>query len=125
MPIVNPLVTVNGITLTTSEIESYKLSYSKLWKDAGRDMNGTLKSTMVGVFPNIDVVTTKLLFDKAMQVSAAINEDFFSVTYWDTQTSSLKTATFYAADHDVTLLNECTYGQITIQLVPVSKANYI
>lgn len=125
MAVTNPLVTINGVSLSTSELESYKLSYSKLWKDSGRDMSGTLKSTLIGVFPNLDITTTKLDFAKAMQLSTVVNDDFFPVTYWDTQTSSLKTATFYAADHTLTLLNECVYGQVEIQLVPVSKANYI
>lgn len=125
MSITNPLITINGVSLTSGQVSAYKLSYSKLWKDAGRDMNGVLTSTLIGVYPNIDVTSGILDFTHAMALSAAINHDFFSVTYWDSQTSSQKTATFYAADHDVTLLNECKYGQIDIQLVPTSKASYI
>lgn len=123
--ITDPLITINGVTLSTGEIESYKLTYAKLWKDADRNMNGDVSATLIGVFPNIDVSTTKLAFSKAQSISAAINAAYFSVTFWDSQTGTHKTANFYAADHDVTLLNKCTYGQVEIQLVPVSKANYI
>lgn len=125
MSVTNPIVTINGVTLSTSEISSYKLQYAKLWKDAGRDMSGKLTATLIGVYPNVDIVTSVLSFDKAMEISAAINKDYFSVTFWDTQTSSHKTATYYAADHDVILLNECKYGQVTIQLVPVDKVDYV
>lgn len=125
MSISNPLITMNGVSLTSSQISSYKVSYSKLWKDAGRDMSGELTATLIGIYPNIDINTSILDFDDAMTISSAINDDYFSVTYWDTQTSSHKTATYYAADHDVTLLNECKYGQVQIQLVPVSRASYI
>jgi len=125
MAVSNPLIIINGVSLNSHQLNSYKLSYSKLWKDAGRDMNGTLKSTLIGVFPNIEVITQVLDFNLAMSVSNALNKAFFPVTYWDTQTSSLKSATFYAADHELNLLNECKYGQVTIQLVPVSKASYI
>jgi hypothetical protein len=125
MSVPNPLITINGVTLSTSEIESYKLTYSKLWKDADRNMNGTVSATLIGVFPNIEVKTTILGPSKAQSISAAINAAYFSVTFWDTQTGTEKTAYFYAADHDVELLNECKYGQVDIQLVPVSKANYI
>ena len=124
MSISNPLITINGVSLTTSQVNSYKLQYAKLWKDAGRDMSGNLAATLIGIYPNIDVVTTVLSFDDAMAISGAINTDYFSVTYWDTETSSQKTATYYAADHELTLLNECKYGQVQIQLVPVSRANY-
>jgi hypothetical protein len=123
--ITNPLITINGVTLNSSETESYKLTYAKLWKDADRNMNGTVSATLIGVFPNIEIKTTKLAFAKAQSLSAAINAAYFSVTFWDSQTGSQKTANFYAADHDVSLLNECVYGQVTIQLVPVSKASYI
>lgn len=119
------LITINGVTLSTSEVESYKLTYAKLWKLANRNMNGDISATLIGVFPNIDVKTTKLSFAKAQAISAAINAAYFSVSFWDSQTSSTKTANFYAADHDVIILNQCTYGQVNIQLVPVSKANYI
>jgi hypothetical protein len=88
-------------------------------------MNGDVSATLIGVFPNIAVKTTKLSETKAQSISTAINAAYFSVSFWDTQTKSTKTANFYAADHDITLLNTCTIGQIEIQLVPVSKANYI
>lgn len=125
MSVNNPLITINGVSLSPREVSSYNLSYAKLWKDAGRDMSGRLHSTLIGIFPNIDVVTSVLDFNDAEALSNAINEDFFSVTYWDTQTSSMKTKTFYAADHDITLLNKCKYGQVQVQLVPVEKASYI
>lgn len=123
--ITNPLITINGVTLNTSEIENYKVTYAKLWKDADRNMNGTVSATLIGVFPNIDVKTTVLNFPKAQSISAAINAAYFSVTFWDTMTGTHKTAQYYAADHDVDLLRECKTGQITIQLVPVRKASYI
>ena len=125
MPVPTTIITINGVALSTHEVESYKLTYAKLWKSANRNMNGDVSATLIGIFPNIDVKTTKLLFAKAESLSAAINAAYFSVSFWDSQTGSTKTANFYAADHDVTLLNACTYGQIEIQLVPVSKANYI
>lgn len=123
--ITNPLITINGVTLTTSELESYKLNYAKLWKDADRNMNGDVSATLIGVFPNIDFTTTVLDFPKAQSISAAVNAAYFPVTFWDTQTGTQKTANFYAADHEVTVLKECKYGQVQIQLVPVSRASYI
>lgn len=121
----NPILTINGVPLSQSETEEYKIEYAKLWKGAERNMNGDISSTLIGVFPNIDVKTTKLSFAKASALSAAINAAYFSVSYYDTQTQTTKTANFYAADHDISFLNKCTVGQVTIQLVPVSKANYI
>lgn len=125
MAVINPVITINGVSLTTGQLSDYSLTYNKLWKNASRDMNGDISATLIGVYPNISVTTSILDFDDAQSLSAAINDDYFSVTFWDTQTSSQKTAQYYAADHKVSFMNECKYGQITAELVAVSKSNYI
>lgn len=125
MAITNPIITMNGVSLTTSQVSDYTLTYSKLWKNANRNMNGRITATLIGIYPNISVKTSILDFAHAEALSAAINQDFFSVTYWDTQTSSHKTAEYYAADHKLTLLNECKYGEVTVELVAVDKSSYI
>lgn len=125
MAVTNPLITINGVQLNTSQVSDYTLTYNKLWKNADRDMNGKISATLIGVYPNISVTTDTLDFDHAEALSHAINEDYFSVTYWDSQTSSHKTAQYYAADHDVKFLNECKYGTVNVQLVAVNKASYI
>lgn len=125
MAVPNPIITINGVPLSTSDLSKYELTYNKLWKNANRDMNGDIVATLIGVYPNISIDTNMLDFTKAMAISAAVNKDYFTVTFWDTQTSSQKSATYYAADHKLSLLNECKYGQVTIELVAVSKSNYI
>lgn len=125
MSVTNPIITINGVSLSSSQVADYTLTYSKLWKNANRDMNGKITATLIGIYPNITVTTTLLDFDHAQSLSAAINDDFFSVTYWDTQTSTQKTAQYYAADHKLSLLNECKYGEVTVDLVAVSKSNYL
>lgn len=125
MAIVNPIITINGVPISTSDIASYELTYNKLWKNANRNMNGDIVATLIGVYPNISLETNMLKFSRAEQLSAAINQDYFSVTYWDTQTSSHKTATYYAADHKLSVINSCTYGKVTVELVAVKKSSYI
>lgn len=125
MSVTNPIITINGVSLSTSQVFEYTLTYNKLWKNANRDMSGKITATLIGVYPNISVATGVLSFSKAEALSAAVNEDYFSVTFWDTQTSSQKTAQYYAADHEVTVMNECKYGQVTIELVAVNKSSYI
>lgn len=123
MSVTNPIITINGVALTTGQVSEYKLTYNKLWKNADRDMNGTISATLIGIYPNISVTTSILSFAVAETLSAAINTDYFSVTFWDTQTSSQKTAQYYAADHTVSFMNECKYGQVTVELVAVSKSS--
>lgn len=121
MSIINPIITINGVSLSTSQLSEYVLTYNKLWRNASRDMSGDISATLIGIYPNISITTIFLDFDLAQSISAAINDDYFSVTFWDTQTGSQKTAQYYAADHKIELMNECKYGQVTIELVAVSK----
>lgn len=125
MSVTNPIITINGVSLSTNQLSDYTLTYNKLWKNASRNMDGKVTATLIGVYPNISVTTSILDFDHAKALSTAINDDYFSVTYWDTQTSSQKTAQYYAADHKVSFLNECRYGEVIVELVAVDKSNYI
>lgn len=125
MAIPDTLITINGVTLTKSDISSFKLTYNKLWKDADRNMNGDVSAAFIGVFPNFDITTGILSIAKIQSLAAAINTPYFSVTFYDTQTQTNKTANYYAADFETTLNGACTYGTIQVQLVAVSKANYI
>lgn len=125
MPVPSPLLIINGVSITTSDISSYKLTYNKLWKNANRDMSGDMSATLIGLYPNISIDTKPLDFDDAMALSAAVNQDYFTVSYWDTQTSSMKSAVYYAADHEVSVLTECIYASVKIELVAKHKANYI
>lgn len=121
----DPIITINGFPLKKSQITNYKVTYNKLWKNANRNMNGTVEANLIGVYPNIAITTIFLDFGIAQQLSAAVNQDYFHVSYWDTQTGSMKSAQYYAADHEVEAINECKYGQVTIELVAVEKSNYI
>lgn len=125
MAVTDPVITINGKQLSSSQIVDYTLTYNKLWKNADRNMSGKITATLIGVYPNISVTTEFLDFDDAEDLSSAVNDDYFSVTYWDTQTSSHKTAQYYAADHSVNFINKCKYGQVTVELVAVNKSSYI
>ena len=122
---VDPIITINGFNLSTTQLTKYTLTYNKLWKNANRNMDGRVTATLIGVYPNISLTTVPIKADIAQRLSAAVNPAYFNVTYWDTQTNSHKTARYYAADHSVEFMNRCTYGEVTIELVAVDKASYI
>lgn len=118
---INPIITINGVALNSGQLEKYELTYNKLWKNANRNMNGDITATLIGVYPNISLSTRPLVFAEAEALSGAINGDYFPVSFWDTQTGTHKVATYYAADHKVSFLTECRYGQVEVELVAVSK----
>lgn len=117
----NPLLVIGGLTLT--ELVKYEVNYSKLWKDADRNMNGDVTASFIGVFPNIDAETTPLTQDQVETLCAALDQTYFSVTFWDPSSGTQKTANYYASDYKISLLNRITgmYGTVEFSVVPISK----
>lgn len=117
----HPLIVLGSLTLT--EVVKYDVNYSKLWKDADRNMNGDVSSTFIGVFPNIDVTTLPISQADVGTLCAALDQPYFSLTYWDPSSNSQRTAQYYASDYKISLANRMTgmYGTVDFSVVPVSK----
>ncbi len=117
----SPLIVIGSLTLT--EMVKYDMNYSKLWKDADRNMNGDVSSTFIGVFPNIDATTTPLTIAQVQTLCAALDQPYFSLTFWDPSSNSQKTANYYASDYKISLVNRLTgtFGTVDFSVVPVSK----
>lgn len=117
----NPLIVVGSLSL--SEMVKYEVNYSKLWKDADRNMNGDVAATFIGIFPNIDAETPPLKQDQVEVLCAALDQPYFSLTFWDPSSGTQKTANYYASDYKVTLMSRASgmYGGVSFSVVPVSK----
>lgn len=117
----NPLIIIGSLQLT--ELVKYEMNYSKLWKDADRNMNGDVSATFIGVFPNIDAETTPLTQTQVETLCAALDQPYFSMTFWDPSSGTQKTANYYASDYKISLLSRVTgmYGTVDFSVVPVSK----
>lgn len=105
------------------ELVKYEMNYSKLWKDADRNMNGDVSATMIGIFPNIDVETTPLTQTQVQTLCSALDQAYFSLKFWDPASGTVKTANYYASDYKITLLSRITgmYGAVSFSVVPISK----
>lgn len=117
----NPLIIIGSLTLT--ELVKYDMNYSKLWKDADRNMNGDVSASFIGIFPNIDAETTPLTQAQVQTLCAALDQPYFSMTFWDPASGTQKSANYYASDYKISLLNRVTgmYGTVSFSVVPVSK----
>ena len=117
----NPLLIIGGFVLT--EVVKYDVNYSKLWKDADRNMNGDVSSTFIGIFPNIDVSTTPLTQAQVQTLCAALDQPFFTMTFWDPSSGTQKTANYYASDYKIGLMNRFAglYASVDFSVVPISK----
>ena len=116
-----PLIQIGSLTLT--ELVKYEVNYSKLWKDADRNMNGDVSASFIGVFPNIDAETTPLTRTQVVTLCTALDQPYFSMTFWDPSSNSQKTRQYYASDYKITLLSRISgmYGSVEFSVIPVSK----
>lgn len=116
-----PLIIIGGFSLT--EVVKYDMNYSKLWKDADRNMNGDVSSTFIGVFPNLDITTKQLTQSEVQTLCAALDQPYFSCTYWDPASNSQQTAQYYASDYKISLVDRLNaiYGTVDFSVVPVHK----
>lgn len=121
-PVINvPLLVIGSLSLT--EVIKYNVNYSKLWKDADRNMNGDVSATFIGVFPNIDCTTMPLTAAQVTTLCTALDQSYFSATFWDPSSGTQKTANYYASDYAITLMSRPNgqYGEVDFSIVPVSK----
>lgn len=117
------LLKINGTTVPG--IKTYKVGYNHLWKDADRNMSGSVRASLIGIFPKIEVETREVIDRSEIQAiyTALETNPYFSVTFWDPATDTTKTANYYTADWAVELesKNRGLYKGTTITLVPVDR----
>ena len=116
------LLQISGTAI--SGLRSYSVQYNKLWKDAERNMAGNISASMVGIFPKL-LLTFRdgLTEDEVSTIANLLNQDYFSVTYFDPQSKTTKTANYYAGDYALPLLDKTRglYKTFNVNLIPVSK----
>ncbi len=120
-PINVPLIVIGSLSL--AEMVRYEVNYSKLWKDADRNMNGDVSASFIGIFPNIDAETMPLDQDQVEVLCAALDQPYFTATFWDPSTGTQKAEAYYASDYKITLQSRTKghYANVSFSIVPISK----
>ncbi len=118
------LIKINGITLP--KVKSFKTGRNKFWKDAERNMQGELRSTLIGVFPKLEVEFSITTESEISTIVALLDNAYFTVQYFDVRSKSLKSAQYYCADYSVELFSKSRglYAPFKVSLIPVRKAVY-
>ena len=118
------LIKINGTKIPA--IVNYKVGRNKLWKDAERNMNGDVRATLIGIFPKIELnigITTQV---QMATITQLLDNDYFTVEYFDVRVQGTTTAQYYASDYTSELLSKHKglYNSFTVSLVPVSRRQY-
>lgn len=119
------LITLNGQNVPC--ITSYKLGRCKLWgSDTGRNMAGSMKGTLVGIFPKITLEVGYTSDDDMSTLENILDMAVISVTYYSNKYKTTLTADYYASDYDENLgrKEDMTYAPFTVSLVPNESEDY-
>lgn len=118
------LVKINGTTVP--HIVNYKIGRAKLWKNADRNMSGDVRASLIGIFPKITMKVGILTQAQMANLTALLDQDYFTVTWFDVRIQATISTQYYASDYDVDLLSKSRglYQPFEVSLVPVSKRRY-
>lgn len=118
------LVQINGNVIP--HIKQYKIGRPKLWKNADRNMSGDVRAQLIGIFPKIKIKVGILTEEEMSDLVTLLDQDFFTVTWFDVRIRDIISTQYYASDYDVDLLSKSRglYEPFEVSLVPVSKRRY-
>lgn len=118
------LVQINGTTL--DHLVTYKIGRAKLWKNADRNMSGDVRAQLVGIFPKIQMKVNYTTQAEMSALTQLLDQDFFTVTWFDVRIQDVVSTQYYANDYDVELdsKDKGRYKPFEVNLIPVSKRRY-
>lgn len=118
------LVTIGGTSF--DHLVTYKIGRSKLWKNSERNMNGDVRASLIGIFPKIKMKVNYTNQEQMSQLTQILDQDFFTVTWFDVRIQDVVSTQYYASDYDVELDSKSKgrYKPFEVNLVPVSKRRY-
>ena len=94
-------ITINSISMGQYLVEA-KYGYNKLWgKNTGRNLNGSMTGTLLGIFPKLTLQFRKLTKTELESLASMLDSASQSVTYYDPKKGTNVTMTTYSGDWEV------------------------
>lgn len=87
-------------------IKSAKVSYEQMFTDAGRNMAGVLKATYIATSPKITYEIKPLTGAEMAIFAGLVNKSSFVLKWWDEETSTYKTGSFYRGEFEPKLIRK-------------------
>ena len=122
MIISGDLLKINGKSVVG--LKAYKVTRAKLYSDAGRNLNGGLSATFIGVFPKLELeIGGVLTKERVSELCGLLDQGFFNVEYYDPKPGIIRRGVYYASDYSVELLERQRglYKPFTVNLIPMER----
>ena len=118
------LVKINGVVVPY--IKQYKIGRGKLWKNSNRNMAGSVRASLIGIFPKILMQIGFTTQDEMSMLTELLDSDFFEVEWFDVRTKTTNKAMYYAGDYEIDLYlkHRGLYSPFNVNLIPVERRAY-
>ena len=94
-------IVISGINMGQYILEA-KFSYNKLWgSDSGRNLNGDMVATLVGIFPKIILQFRKLTKEELEIIIPVLDAPRQTVRYYDPYKKDYVVMTTYTGDYEI------------------------
>lgn len=115
------LVKINDTAIP--KVKEFTVTREALWTNAGRNMAGELKATLVGYFPKITLGFSMLTLDEMNDLIALLEQPSFTLSWYDERTQTNKSALYYAGAYNYSLysIERGLYKDFTVNLIPYKK----
>lgn len=105
-------------------LKTYKVNRAKLYSEAGRNLNGGLTASFIGVFLKLELTFGGILdSDRVAEICRLLDQGFFNVEFYDPKTKSTLSGVYYASDYAVELIERerGLYAPFNVNLIPMEK----
>lgn len=113
------LLKLDGISF--NKIIEYTVQRNKLWSDdSGRNMGGSNKGTLIGIFPKLLLQVEPLTEDEISWIETKLDQATISTSYYNSKYKCLCTGEFYAGDYETTILRreDMMHDKFSVNLIP-------
>ena len=113
------LLKLNGRTI--NKIIDYDIQRNKLWSsDAGRNMAGVMKGTLIGNFPKLLLNIGPTTEAEMRELELILDSAAIEVEYYNNKYGCTCTADFYAGEYKESLKKKSSmkYKAFTVNLIP-------
>nr|DAK38559.1 MAG TPA: hypothetical protein [Caudoviricetes sp.] len=118
------LLQIDGETI--SSISKYKVGRHKLWRDAERKTDDTIKARFRGIFPDITVEFIPLNALEMRKIINIIDKPYVKLTWYDERVGKAVTGDYYNTSYDIELKSKhkMTYKPFEYVFKPIRRKDY-
>lgn len=111
--------TTNAFTVI--KVTKYNVTYNKVWGSSVKNMEGSTRSTLIGILPSIDATTEPLYQADAKEIGNLLNQSYMYVEFYDSLSGTTQTEQYTASDISINMIRENGkwYEEIQFTLTPV------